>query len=203
MHGVEQRGRQVLIISDSECIRRCSKKDVTALGILVERYEQPLRAVLQARRIRYDFLDDVIQDAFLRAFAAAGRKSQDHPVFPWLVGIAVRVAWEFGRRCRDSAGKVENSSMTQVPAAECGSQDCDGALLSAVEGLPEPFRTTLMLRYFGEFSCVQIAEQMSAPLGTVTKRISRALQLLRDALVTPTENTRCIYDMQVDAATRY
>lgn len=174
-------------ISDAECVRRCARNDVSALGILVERYEQPLRAVLLARRIRHDLIDDVIQDSFLRAFAAAVRKSATESFFPWLVGIALRVALELGRSLNNKGHAPANDAIAQDAAAGSEARESEEALLFAVEGLPEPFRTTLMLRYFGSFSCAQIADYMSAPIGTVTKRISRAMYLLRGTLI-PSSN---------------
>lgn len=180
-------GRSALNISDAECVERCARNDVSALGILVERYEQPLRAVLLARRIRHDLIDDVIQESFLRAFAAAVRKSAAESFFPWLVGIAVRVALELGRSLNVRRRSPVNDGIAQHAAAGSEAREAGEVLLFAVEGLPEPFRTTLMLRYFGSFSCAQIADYMSAPIGTVTKRISRAMYLLRGTLV-PSSN---------------
>ena len=49
-------------------------------------------------------------------------------------------------------------------------------------GLPEAYRTVILLRYYGGCSCKQIAEQLDMPLGTVTVTLSRAYALLRDAL---------------------
>ncbi|HCO93484.1 MAG TPA: RNA polymerase subunit sigma, partial [Phycisphaerales bacterium] len=48
--------------------------------------------------------------------------------------------------------------------------------------LPEAYRKIILLRYYGEHSCNQIAEQLDMPLGTVTKTLSRAYAMLRESL---------------------
>lgn len=48
--------------------------------------------------------------------------------------------------------------------------------------LPEPYREVVLLRYYGELSCSRIADQLEKPLGTVTKRLSRAYAMLRESL---------------------
>ena len=58
----------------------------------------------------------------------------------------------------------------------------DYALEAAVAGLPEAYRTVVLLRYYGGLSCSGIAEQLGMPLGTVTKTLSRAYTLLRETL---------------------
>jgi RNA polymerase sigma factor (sigma-70 family) len=48
--------------------------------------------------------------------------------------------------------------------------------------LPENYRQVILLRYYAEHSCRQIAEQLEIPLGTVTKTLSRAYAILRQSL---------------------
>jgi RNA polymerase sigma factor (sigma-70 family) len=48
--------------------------------------------------------------------------------------------------------------------------------------LPENYRKIVLLRYYGSQSCSEIAEQLDMPLGTVTKQLSRAYEMLRQSL---------------------
>ena len=52
----------------------------------------------------------------------------------------------------------------------------------AVAELPEPYRQVILLRYYSGNSCAQVAEELGLPIGTVTKQLSRASGLLREAL---------------------
>jgi len=56
------------------------------------------------------------------------------------------------------------------------------AVAQAVAGLPEPYRTTVLLRYIEELSVKDVAARMSVPVKTVKTRLHRALALLRDVL---------------------
>ncbi len=55
-------------------------------------------------------------------------------------------------------------------------------ILSAIDGLTEEYRVTLMLRHVGGLSCEEISENLGVSLGTVTSRLSRAHRILRERL---------------------
>jgi RNA polymerase sigma-70 factor, ECF subfamily len=53
----------------------------------------------------------------------------------------------------------------------------------ALAALPEPYREVILLRFFGDCSCSEVAVRLGIPLGTVTKRLSRAYRRERHALL--------------------
>ena len=59
---------------------------------------------------------------------------------------------------------------------------CTDELGRAIAELPETYRNVVLLRYYGQHSCNQIAKQLEIPLGTVTKQLSRAYAMLRQSL---------------------
>ncbi len=79
------------------------------------------------------------------------------------------------RRQRESV----RAAVREVPPPELSQ---DYGLEAAVTGLPEAYRTVVLLRYYGGQSCSRIAEQLGMPLGTVTKTLSRAYAMLRETL---------------------
>ena len=56
----------------------------------------------------------------------------------------------------------------------------------AIAALPDAYRQLILLRYFEQLSCQQIAERLRMPLGSVTKTLSRAYAALRQILGPPT-----------------
>lgn len=58
----------------------------------------------------------------------------------------------------------------------------DYGLERAIAALPDSYRELILLRYYGGYSCPQVAEQLNMPLGTVTKTLSRAYAELRKSL---------------------
>jgi RNA polymerase sigma-70 factor (ECF subfamily) len=84
------------------------------------------------------------------------------------------------RRAREeSAARPESLPPTDHLAAQAEAQR---AVAAAVTGLPEPYRTTVLLRYFEELSLLEVATRMAVPLETVRTRLRRAHALLREAL---------------------
>jgi RNA polymerase sigma-70 factor, ECF subfamily len=59
----------------------------------------------------------------------------------------------------------------------------DYALEDAIAALPENYRQVILLRYYEQLSCQEVASRLAMPLGTVTKTLSRAYALLRRDLV--------------------
>jgi RNA polymerase sigma-70 factor (ECF subfamily) len=100
--------------------------------------------------------------------------------FSWLLGIADRVAKEHERKEQVQRQRELVRSFSQEASGTELSQDY--ALESAVAGLPEAYRQVVLLRYYGGYSCNQIAGQLDVPLGTVTKTLSRAYAMLRETL---------------------
>ena len=145
-----------------------------------------------------DAADDIVQDAFLRAFRAFdGFRGGDARA--WLLAIVrngVR-RWAGDRnRARamseplGTAPPTEDATEAEIRAWEAWdpAQDTpETALLRdseassvrrLVEALPEAFREVLVMREFGDLSYRQIAEITATPIGTVMSRLARARQML-------------------------
>ena len=58
----------------------------------------------------------------------------------------------------------------------------DHELEKAIAELGDPYREIVLLRFYAGQSCLQIAEQLNMPIGTVTKQLSRAYAKLRQSL---------------------
>ncbi|MHC4193970.1 MAG: RNA polymerase sigma factor, partial [Planctomycetota bacterium] len=98
--------------------------------------------------------------------------------FAWLLGIASRVAKEQqrGEQRRRQIGDVLREQATEPELSQ------DYALERAIAALPERYQQVVLLRYYGNCSCSQVAQQLGMPLGTVTKTLSRAYAMLRESL---------------------
>jgi RNA polymerase sigma-70 factor, ECF subfamily len=142
--------------------------------------------------------EDVVQDAYLRAFAAF-QSFEGEDIRPWLLTIVRNVALRFLHK-RTSAGNVisfdhaashrlaETPGAMQVageePSAEARliSADDRRRLLEALAELPATFREVLVLRELEELSYREIAAITGIPIGTVMSRLSRGREALQKAL---------------------
>jgi RNA polymerase sigma factor (sigma-70 family) len=82
------------------------------------------------------------------------------------------------RRRRQLNRDLAHASAEPDPAVET----MDYPLQQALSDLPGAYRRVILLRYYGGLSCQALAEELNMPLGTVTKMLSRAYGMLREAL---------------------
>jgi RNA polymerase sigma-70 factor, ECF subfamily len=163
--------------TDGEYISLCLDGHPDAYRELVARYQAPLVAYMAGRLGDAALADEAAHEAFVRAYYALGKLRKRESFFPWLVGIADRVAKE-ERRFRSRHAELDES--LPAPSGSSPAEVVD--LERAVARLAEPYRETVLLCYYGGFSCAETAERLGVPLGTVTKRLSRAYAVLREKL---------------------
>jgi RNA polymerase sigma-70 factor (ECF subfamily) len=145
---------------------------------LVGRYQGALLSFLVGRLGDRERAEEAAQESLVRAYFALRNLEKPDSFFAWLIGIADRVAREQQRmRQRDQVLAEFSAERFRGPEFSHGF-----VLEKAVAELADPYREVVLLRYYGERSCAQIAEQLAVQLGTITKRLSRAYAMLRESL---------------------
>ncbi len=168
--------------TDHECIRRCLNGHPDDYGRLVRRYQGPLMSYLAGRLGDVERAEEAAQETFVRGYFALGKLNQTGSFFPWLIGIANRVSLEHQRSDRRQQAIPGTAAATADPRRG----DDDRHLRRAVASLPPPYAEVITLRYYGGLSCAEVSERLNLPLGTVTKRLSRAYGILREELAEST-----------------
>jgi RNA polymerase sigma-70 factor (ECF subfamily) len=164
--------------TDGECIRRSLKGDRHAYRLLVERYQTGLLSYLTGRLGSIERAEEAAQETFVRAFFALNKLRKPESFFSWLYGIAHRVTKEQLRSKKKERDISDVAS--QATSGSAGGDDYD--LRRAVASLEKSHREVILLRYYGDMSCAEVAARLGVPLGTVTKRLSRAYAELRRQL---------------------
>ena len=175
-------------LDESDLIGRAKRGDTHAYEELV--YAHQGIAFRTAYLIAGNAADaeDAAQDGFVKAWRALGRFREGAPFRPWLLQIVANEA----RNRRRSAGRrahlalraaTEQPSGDAAPSPEASllSAEMRGALLAAVNELPEDQRVVIALRFFAGLSEHEVAEALSLPEGTVKSRSARALDRLRES----------------------
>ncbi len=168
-------------LSDEQCVRTCLDDHPEAFRHLVERHQGPLTRYLRGRVGNTDEAAEAAQEAFVRAYFALSELRRPEAFLSWLFGIADRVAKEAhraARRCRS----VDWQQAEPIESAGRRESEGESAISESVARLPEAYREVIVLRYYGGRSCAEISRDLGVPLGTVTKRLSRAYALLREDL---------------------
>jgi RNA polymerase sigma-70 factor, ECF subfamily len=127
--------------------------------------------------------EDLVQETFLRAYRAFDRFATGTDIRAWLFTILHRVRTDALRRRGRAPETVEldDEGVGVAPRQE-GQAQAGVDLERALAGLPETFRTAVLLRDHEGLSYGEIAGVMDVPIGTVMSRIHRGRALLRAAL---------------------
>jgi RNA polymerase sigma-70 factor (ECF subfamily) len=180
--------------TDRHYVERCLDGHRDDFRHLVLRYQRSLVAGIRVRRVPLAEAEDVAQEALVRAFSNLATLRKPDSFFAWLLGIAYRVLLErAGHERLERAGLARLAAEARSSPPAAGARPEDAALDTALEALPVQYREVILLRFYGECSCAEIAERLGVPLGTVTKRLSRAYDELRQRLAAPRprEGDRC------------
>ena len=167
-------------ITDKFYIERCLDGHPDDFRYLVRRYQAVLLAHLAGKLGNRDIAEEAAQETLVRAYFGLGKLKKPDSYFSWLLGIATRVAKEQQRQ-EQRRRQQENirSFSKEIPTPELSQ---DYGLEKAIGELPDLHRKVILLRYYGGYSCSQVAEQLDMPIGTVTKTLSRAYATLRKSL---------------------
>lgn len=143
-----------------------------------------------------DDAEDVVQDAYLRAFRAFDSVRGDD-IKPWLLTIVRHVAYRWLSVRKRTSNVVpldgaqprgDDERMTDVASGELSAEDvlvgrADQALVHAALGaLPPAYREVIVLRELEELSYREIAVVTGTPVGTVMSRLARGRQQLKGRL---------------------
>ena len=177
--------------TDQQLVDRVFKGDKHAFDLLVLRYQHRILGLI-GRFIRDPSeVEDVAQEAFIKAYRALPKFRGDSAFYTWLYRIAINTAKNYmvarGRRppatdvdVEDAEFLENNAPLTDIgtPEANQEKDDLQRVINEAIEDLPEDLRTAFTLREFSGLSYEEITEIMGCPVGTVRSRIFRAREAL-------------------------
>ncbi len=181
---------------DQELVVRAQRGDKQAFGLLVEKYQRKLARLL-SRFVRDPAeVEDVTQEAFIKAYRALPKFRGDSAFYTWLYRIGINTAKNYlmaaGRRAPTSTGvdseEAENLEEGEqlrdinTPESLLLSREIGDTVNNTMEALPEELRTAIQLREIEGMSYEDIAQIMNCPIGTVRSRIFRAREAIADQL---------------------
>jgi RNA polymerase sigma-70 factor (ECF subfamily) len=187
-------------LSDRALVTQARSGDPDAYGVLVERHSRIVfRLAFRMTGNRED-AEDVVQDAFLRAYRQLGRFDQRAEFGTWLYRIATNRALDMIRvRRRQSsnaapAGPDESDPLEQLPGGNpspersAWSAELRGAVEDAMNQLSPTERAAFVLRHFEGMRIEEVGRALECRPGAAKHSVFRAVQKLRRALeplVTP------------------
>ncbi len=179
---------------DQQLVERAQRGDKRAFELLVVKYQRKLTRLL-SRFIRdASEVEDVTQEAFIKAYRALPSFRGDSAFYTWLYRIGINTAKNYLVATRRRAPTVTDVDNVEAEDLEQGDQLKDmntpehqmmsrqiaETVNHTLEELPEELRTAITLREIDGMSYEEIAKVMNCPIGTVRSRIFRA----REAIAT-------------------
>lgn len=174
---------------ERELVRRTLAGDREAFRLIVLRHQASLAELVFRQTGDRAGTEDMVQEAFLRAYKALDRFDPRFRLSTWLARIALNVARDQGRRAKvreDGLQRVaaRGPAGAPTPLDVAAKNEVFDQVGRALRDLPEPQREVLVLATYGGLTQREIAQALDLPLGTVKTRHRTALMRLRD-LVAP------------------
>lgn len=177
--------------TDQQLVERVQKGDSRAFDLLVLKYQHKVMGLISRYVHDSHEVQDVAQEAFIKAYRALPKFRGDSQFYTWLYRIAVNTAKNHlvsrSRRPPGSDVEVEDAEYYEGGAALRDIETPESALFgaelkevveAAISDLPDDLRTAVTLREFDGLSYEDIAEIMDCPVGTVRSRIFRAREAI-------------------------
>ena len=181
---------------DRQLVARAQRGDKQAFELLVEKYQRKLARLL-SRFIRDPAeVEDVTQEAFIKAYRALPAFRGDSAFYTWLYRIGINTAKNYlmamGRRAptsteveaEEAEGFEEGEQLRDIntPESMLLSSEIASTVNATIEQLPEELRTAIQMREIEGMSYEDIAKAMDCPIGTVRSRIFRAREAIAERL---------------------
>jgi RNA polymerase sigma-70 factor (ECF subfamily) len=179
-----------------ELVRAAKGGDIGAFEELVKRYDRNVFRIAQHITQNREDAEDVVQDAFMKAYGNLAQFQEQSKFYTWLVRIAVNEALMKLRRRRpertvslDEDVKTDEDSIPREvadwspnPEQQYSQAELKQILSKTINGLPPSFRTVFVLRDVEGLSTEETAEALNLSIPAVKSRLLRARLQLRERL---------------------
>lgn len=177
---------------DQQLVERVQRGDKRAFDLLVTKYQRKIFRLLSRLLRNAAEIEDVAQEAFIKAYRALPGFRGESAFYTWLYRIAINTAKNHlvaqRRRAPTSTETAIEEAETfdeadllrdvSTPESLYMSKQVGEAVNRVIERLPEELRTAIVLRELEGLSYEEIAESMNCPIGTVRSRIFRAREAI-------------------------
>lgn len=173
-------------------VDRCLAGDRDAFRVVVDAYGRMVANLVSRMVPQREEAEDLVQEIFLQAYRSLGSFRGDSRLGTWIYRIAVnKTLRRLSQLRRHSAASLEDvEAHALLPALTeesplrqvCKAEEKD-RVRQAIAALPDKQRLVVMLHYFEDLSCQEIAEVLGCSVGTVWSRLHYALRRLRNELL--------------------
>ena len=177
-------------MDDRTLVRLVVEGDSRAFEPLFMRHKDIIYAMLVKRSCNTDDVDDMLQEAFMKAFVNIDRYNPDYDFGAWICAIAKNAFVDFNRSRRSKALNPDNNlplDSRHTKTAQATAPTPEESIINAqqraqieryIATLPEDYRRLFIMRFVEEYTYEEIAETLQMKLGTVKTRIFRVRAMM-------------------------
>jgi len=176
-------------VSERKLVEAAQNGDKRAFGQLIRLHQKRLFRYIYGILNSFDATEDIVQEAFVKAYDNIRTFRTEYAFYPWLSTIARNLAYNYIHReeKKESLDNLQDKGY-DPQSAELGplekllNHENNKRFYRAVLSLPIKYRSVFVLRHFEQMDYAQIASYLKIPPGTVDSRLYRARQLLMEHL---------------------
>ena len=176
---------------DTSLIQQALAGDQSAFSRLRQKYHDAIFNLIYRMIREKDEVEDLTQEAFIKAFASLATFNNEYAFSTWLYKIATNNCIDYIRRkklqtfsidkpieSKESDFSFELPDSTYAPDKEMILSQRKKFLDDAINSLPQKYRQVIIMRHQEELEYQEIAQILKLPLGTVKAHIFRAREML-------------------------
>ena len=175
------------IYDDRILVTMVIEGDSRAFDTLFARHRDTIYAMLLKFTGNSDDVDDLMQEAFMKAYLKIGSYNSKYDFGAWIYTIARNTFVDFSRTRKSKALNPQNISLEHSDTSHISAPTPEECIINAqqraqieryITMLPEDYRELFELRFIDEYSYEEIAEKLDMKLGTVKTRIFRVRYMM-------------------------
>lgn len=176
--------------TDAELVARAKAGNESAFRDLVLRYQKKIFYLAYRMTKDKDAADDLAQETFIRTYQALSRFKENYPFYTYIYRICMNLSINYHNRQKRTLYESRTENWEEIlekegifPESTTTAEEKTLTRLEAeIDRLSPEYKSVVVLKFYEDLSCAEIAKTLEVPLGTVLSRLSRARQKLAVAL---------------------
>lgn len=177
-------------LEDDKFVKRAIEGDQDAYKDLMDKYQKPLYFHVLKMVRNHEQVEDLVQEAFMKAFNNLNSYNTNYAFSTWLYRITTNHTIDYLRKKKLKTTSINDPVKTkdgemEIQISDDAETDRDiirkerkKIIHNAINDLPKKYRRVIEMRHLQELSYQEIADQLDLPLGTVKAHIFRAREML-------------------------